>query len=86
MTSTDPDHQELERLGGSIRQIRIEKRLSVSQVAAGARMDEASIAELEAGQFDPPYDLLVDIARGLGVQPSTIITRTEQTTGEGEGR
>ena len=78
MSETDPDQQELQRLGRSIRQIRKEQGIGVADLAQATTVDQATIEALEAGHFDPPFDLMLDLAKSLGVGMAEIVTRTEQ--------
>jgi hypothetical protein len=89
MSKTNPDQQELARLGRSIRQIRNDNGLSVADLVAASTLDLTTLEAIEAGQLDPPYDLLLALAHGLGVDPAVIFVRAEQsshTDGEGVGR
>jgi DNA-binding XRE family transcriptional regulator len=86
MGETNPDQRELQRLGRSIRQIRNEKGLSVADLAQATNVDEATIEALEAGRLDPPYDLMLDVASGLGIEMSALIIQTEQADGGGDDR
>ncbi len=86
MSESNPDQRQLHRLGRSIRQIRNELGLSVSDLASTSTLDPVTIEALEAGQLDPPYDLMLNIAGGLGVEISAIAIRTEQADGEEDDR
>jgi transcriptional regulator with XRE-family HTH domain len=69
-------HAELLRLGETIRQVREQRRLSVAELAARAGIDAQRISNIEAGQLDPTYDVLIALADGLGVRLSALVPRS----------
>lgn len=70
------EHAELLRLGETIRQVREQQRLSVAELAARAGIDTQRINNIEAGQLDPRYDVLISLACGLGVRVSALVSRS----------
>jgi transcriptional regulator with XRE-family HTH domain len=64
-------------LGQAIRWMRDQHGLSASELAAAAHVELQRVAALEAGRLDPTYDLLLALARALGVQPSALIACAE---------
>jgi transcriptional regulator with XRE-family HTH domain len=69
-------------LGRAIRELREEERVDEDDLAAAADITVEKLRALEAGKFDPDYDLMIALARGLGGRPSTIILRAESLTAE----
>jgi putative transcriptional regulator len=60
--------QALLSLGNRIREVRIAKGLTQAQLAAACGKDQQSIQRLEAGNINPSYYYLLEIAQGLDVQ------------------
>jgi len=64
----------LKKLGERIRKIRLEKSISQKQLAHSIGKDQQSIQRLEAGNINPSYFYLCEIAQGLNVSLVEIIT------------
>lgn len=60
-------------VGKKIRQLREKRELSVEQLAQQSKTHKKFIEELEADQLVPSIAPLLNIARGLGVQLSTLM-------------
>jgi transcriptional regulator with XRE-family HTH domain len=75
------EHAELLRLGETVRQVRDEQRLSVDALAARSGIDAQRISNLEAGRLDPEFDVLIALARGLGVRASALVPPEPITEG-----
>ena len=73
-----PRHPDLVVLGRAIRAIRDEHGLTASGLAAASGVPESSIAALEDGRLDADFELLLDIATGLGVRPAELFVRAEE--------
>jgi transcriptional regulator with XRE-family HTH domain len=58
---------ELARFGQKIRQAREREVISVAELAARTGVDVRKITALEAGRFDPPFDVMSALADGIGV-------------------
>jgi transcriptional regulator with XRE-family HTH domain len=58
---------ELIRFGQKIRQVREREGISVAELAARTDVDAQKITALEAGRFDPPFDVMIALADGIGV-------------------
>lgn len=58
---------ELIRFGQKIRQAREREAISVAELAARTGVDVRKITALEAGRFDPPFDVMSALADGIGV-------------------
>ncbi len=52
--------------------------MSTDELAEASGALHEHLDRLEAGQLDPTYDLLLEIADGLGVQPSALVILAEQ--------
>ena len=58
--------------------MREQRGMSVDELANASGVLRERIGAVEAGQLDPTYELLLKIADGLGIQPSALVTLTEQ--------
>ncbi len=65
-------------LGRAVKLIREQRGMSVEELATSSGIPSKRIGALEAGELDPTYELLVEIADGLGIQPSELITLAER--------
>ena len=63
----------LKRLGERVREIRSEKGLTQERLAHTVGKDRQSIQRLEAGNMNPTYFYLREIAVGLGVTVSELL-------------
>jgi ribosome-binding protein aMBF1 (putative translation factor) len=72
----EPD-RELIALGRAVRGLRAEQKLSVAELAAACNLTPRRIDTIEAGRFDPPYDMLLALADGLGVGAVRLLTRVQ---------
>jgi transcriptional regulator with XRE-family HTH domain len=70
--------QALVHLGKALRAVRIERDLTVSELAAVSGVAQAQIAALERGKLDPEFELLLELAEGLGIRPSELFVRAEE--------
>lgn len=59
--------KELKSLGERVREIRLSKGLTQSDLASSINKDQQSIQRLEAGNINPSYLYLLEISEGLGV-------------------
>ncbi len=67
------EQAELIRFGQKIRQVREQQAISVAELAARTGVDAMQINALEAGRFDPPFDVMIALADGIGVRLSALI-------------
>lgn len=74
--------RDLAVLGQATREIRDERGISSEDLATAAGIAHNQLRALEAGQLDPDYDLLLDLADGLGIRPSTLVIRWEERIAE----
>jgi transcriptional regulator with XRE-family HTH domain len=65
-------------LGQAVRSVRKERDFTIPGLAAAAGLPPARLSELEAGQLDPDFELLLQIAECMNVRPSTFIIRAEE--------
>lgn len=68
--NTQPDHLRL--LGRHVRRLRRERDLSQEDLALAAEISRSNVSELERGGREPKFLTLLQIARALGVPPSTL--------------
>ncbi|WP_035643548.1 helix-turn-helix transcriptional regulator [Flavobacterium sp. ASV13] len=58
---------DLKKLGERIKQLRLERGLSQAKLGLLIMKDQQSIFKVEAGQFNPSYIYLLELAKGLGI-------------------
>jgi transcriptional regulator with XRE-family HTH domain len=63
---------ELIRFGETVRQAREQEGVAVADLAARTGIDAQQINALEAGQLDPPFDVMCALANGIGVRLSAL--------------
>ncbi|TAE37623.1 MAG: XRE family transcriptional regulator [Sphingobacteriales bacterium] len=64
----------LKNLGAKIRDTRIAKGLTQAQLAHTINKDQQSVQRLEAGNINPSFYYLVEVAKGLGVNIAELVT------------
>lgn len=79
----EPDGQ-LIALGRSLRQLREERSISRDELATTTGLAPSRLYAIEAGRFDPPYDLLLALAAGLRVKLGALISRATAETKAGD--
>jgi transcriptional regulator with XRE-family HTH domain len=67
------------RFGETFRQVREQQRVSVAELASRTGISTQRISNLEAGRLDPTFDVLMRLARRMGVRASALIPRPETT-------
>jgi transcriptional regulator with XRE-family HTH domain len=65
-------------LGRAVKLMREQRDMSVGELADASGVLRERISALEAGQLDPTYELLLEIADGLGTQPSALVILAER--------
>jgi transcriptional regulator with XRE-family HTH domain len=65
-------------LGRAVQLIREQRSMSAGELAKASGVLREHLDALEAGQLDPTYELLLEIADGLGAQPSALVILAEQ--------
>jgi transcriptional regulator with XRE-family HTH domain len=69
---------ELIALGRTVRELREKRGMSAADLAAAAGIERGRLDALEAGRFDPAYDVLHALAAGLGVEAGALVRRAER--------
>lgn len=69
------ERAELTRFGETFRQVREQQRVTVADLAARSGIAAQRIRDLEAGRFDPTYDVMITLAAGMGVRVSALVPR-----------
>jgi transcriptional regulator with XRE-family HTH domain len=59
--------------GRNIRRLREKKDLSLRQLAANCDLDNSKIAKIENGRFNISLSTIVELARGLEVDPAQLL-------------
>lgn len=60
-------------IGGNLRRLRTERRLSLAELAARSQLAKATLANLEQGRGNPTIETLWALALGLGVAFSDLL-------------
>jgi len=63
----------LSKFGKQLATLRKQKGLTVNELAAATRLDTARIREIEAGQVNLLFTTIMVLARGLGVNPDSLL-------------
>jgi transcriptional regulator with XRE-family HTH domain len=58
--------------------------LSAGELAARSHTTLERVHEIEAGEHDPSYDLLLALAQAIGVKPVALVNRAEELRSEDE--
>ncbi len=69
--------------GRTIRQLRAEQNISADELANLAGLTPARLDAIEAGRYDPRYDVLLALATGLRVTPAALINRVGDQATDG---
>lgn len=77
--------QRLVALGTTIRNARRERGLSLADLAASASIEREQLQAIELGRYDPAFDVLIDLARGLDTKLSVLVTRSESLLAFAQG-
>lgn len=78
MTPSDYKESNLLTLGRAVQAIRERRNMSPDELADASGVPGELIAALEAGQLDPTYEVLLEIADGLDTQPSELVSLAER--------
>lgn len=71
------DARKLASLGGAVRAMRAERRLSLDDLALAAAVDPARLAALEEGRLDPDFELLLRLADAMSTRASAFVVEAE---------
>ena len=66
-----------------LRELRLKKGLSATQLAANVGVSRATITHLEADHTRPTLWVLLSVCRGLGVELSTCLHQAKRALSEG---
>jgi transcriptional regulator with XRE-family HTH domain len=58
--------------------MREQRNMNADELVKASGVPREQLDALEAGQLDPTYELLLEIADGLGAQPSALVILAEQ--------
>jgi len=72
-TPNPKDQKAIEKLGQTIRKIRIEKGLTMVQLAADCNVEYTSISKIERGLVNTTISMISIIAKALQVHPSKLL-------------
>ena len=61
------------RFGAHVQRLRLDKHLTLRQVASNCELDNSKIAKIEDGQFNISLSTLVELAIGLDEPPSRLL-------------
>ncbi len=61
-------------MGPRIRELRIERGMTLDELAKAANISASHLSRLERGQTAPSFKVAADIARHIGVKPSDLAT------------
>lgn len=61
-----------------MRDVREQHGLSAHDLADAAGVVRARVAALEDGQLDPDFELLVKLAKCMGIRPTAFFVRAEE--------
>jgi transcriptional regulator with XRE-family HTH domain len=73
---------DLAKLGRALREVREQQGLSEHDLAAATGITPEDMRALEAGKLDPDYELLIVLARRLGVTPALLVVRAQGPSAE----
>lgn len=66
--------KDLVRLGARIKEVRMSKGLSQAKLGVKILKDQQSIHKVEAGEFNPTYLYLLEVAKGLEMSLPELLT------------
>jgi transcriptional regulator with XRE-family HTH domain len=67
-------------MGPRIRELRIERGMTLDELASKANISASHLSRLERGQTAPSFKVAADIAREIGVKPSDLaVIQREQS-------
>lgn len=75
--SRQEERREPRILGRVVRAMRQERGIGLAELATAAELDVRLVAALELGEVDPRYDVLIALAKGLGVWPSSSFVQAD---------
>jgi transcriptional regulator with XRE-family HTH domain len=70
---TSSEKKRLKSLGDKVKDARMAKGLTLSQLAFAIGKEPQSIHRLEAGKINPSYLYLLEVCKGLDVEITTLL-------------
>ncbi len=70
--------QQLIAFGRGVRELRVERNISASELAAAAGVTPRRLEAIEAGRLDPPYDVMLGLATGLDITLTALVSRAAE--------
>jgi transcriptional regulator with XRE-family HTH domain len=70
------------QFGEVLRQYRLARGWSQSELSSKSKVDRTYISQIECGIHSPTITVLCRLSRALQVQPSVLVTRLERRLGE----
>ena len=68
------DNSEIQnKFGFNLKTIRISKGLSLRALARNCDLDDSNISKIENGKFDVQLSTIVELAKGLGLEPKELL-------------
>lgn len=61
------------KFGEKLQKVRNEKNLSLRALAANCDIDDSKISKIENGKFNIKLSTIVELAKGLGVEPKELL-------------
>lgn len=69
----DSQRDILVRFGKNVEKLRLQKSLSLREVAQRCDIDHANIKKIENGQLNMTLLTVLELAKGLGVEPKVLM-------------
>jgi len=79
---SNPQALQEPRLGECLRQLRFDRKLSLTEVSALTGISKSTLSRVESDQLSLTYDKLLQLCRGLQVDLAALLNRNERRTGE----
>jgi len=73
----------LSALGQRVRRLREQRNMSEGELAGTAGLRVRRLDSIEAGRFDPPFDVLLALADALGVKAAELVGHTDDIANGG---
>jgi transcriptional regulator with XRE-family HTH domain len=67
------DRRALVKLGQNIHRLREQQGMSLDKLAEAIGIEPQKLSGLEVGALEPDYEMLIALARGLGVPSSVVV-------------
>jgi transcriptional regulator with XRE-family HTH domain len=77
---SEPQITQEPRLGDCLRQLRFDRKLSLTEVSALTGISKSTLSRVESDQLSLTYDKLLQLCRGLRVDLATLLNRDERNT------